>query len=142
MALLQHDPGEQVRREAAHVLKRWSSERDLDPTPHLLHALRHDPSGRVRGEAAEGLGWRRRGTTRVEAALAEGLADADPHPRLWCLYAVGQLSLHALRPQVEALVSDPGRAEAWWTVGEETSDVLIWWDTGTWPDRSPPSNED
>lgn len=138
VALLRDDPSERVRRDAAHVLRCWTGERDFDPTPHLLEALRDDPAGRVRGEAAEGLGCRCRSTPRIEAALAAGLSDPDPHPRFWCLYAAGQLQLEALRPQIEALIDDPGEAEMWWTVGQEARDVLTYWDTGGWPDHPPP----
>ena len=48
---------------------------------------------------------------------------------------MGLLELRSLRPEVEALTTDPARAELPWTVGQEARDVLSYWDSGVWPDR-------
>lgn len=138
---LRRDPDEGVRLAIAYALTSWFGRRAAWALlPALLDA---SEAPCVRGQAAEGIGNQLHclpldsdRQAHVVAALAAGLRDAAPEVRFWCLYAVGQMQLRHLRPEIERLRdSDASLCPRMWYVHDEAADVLAFFDTGIWPER-------
>ncbi|MCU0653958.1 MAG: HEAT repeat domain-containing protein [Polyangiaceae bacterium] len=138
---LRSDSSEGVRRAIAYELSCWGEKRAAWALLPALQDTRE--AAEVRGQAAEGIGKAIAERALTEAqrgkvidALGAGLKDESPEVRFWCVYAVGQAKLMELRPEVERLKgSDSALCPGMWSVQDEASDVLTYFDTGVWPDR-------
>jgi HEAT repeat protein len=138
---LRTDADARVRARAAQAFLFWPGLQALRP---LLAAARDSgETARVRSQAIEGIGNSLQGREASKLRrlamplLLAGLRDPEPEVRFWSLYAVGVMRAREARPLVEALAASddapcPGME---WTVREEASDVLAFWDTHQWPQR-------